>query len=208
MEHAYHVGGRKLCEYFKRDEEYHIDIVGLCETRWIPAGQTRLSTGETIIYSGHEDSNALHTQGVAVMISGKASKSLTRWEPVSARQMVARSRTSHKMRTLTVIMCYAPTNDADEEEAEEFYDRLRVTMRKRTEKEIVVMMGDFNAKVGDDNNGYIPAMGRHGVWVMNGNGLNFVDFCAENNLVAGGTLFPHKTIHKITWVSPDQYTHN
>ena len=129
-------------------------------------------------------------------------------EPVSARQIVARFKTSHKRITLTVIMCYAPTNDAEEEETEEFYDRLRATLRKRTEKEIVVMMGDFNAKVGDDNTGYTSAMGKHGVEVMNGNGLHLVDFCAENNLVIGGTLFPHKTIHKTTWVSPDQHTHN
>ena len=192
----------------KEMKEYNIDILGLCETRWIQAGQTRLSTGETIIYSGHEDSNAPHTQGVAVMMSEKASKSLIGWEPVSARKMVARFKTSHKRITLTVIMCYAPTNDAEEEETEEFYDRLRATLRKRTEKEIVVMMGDFNAKVGDDNTGYTSAMGKHGVGVMNGNGLHLVDFCAENNLVIGGTLFPHKTIHKTTWVSPDQRTHN
>ena len=60
-------------------------------------------------------------------------------------------------------MCYAPTNDAEEEETEEFYDRLRATLRKMTEKEIVVMMGDFNDKVGDDNTGYTSAMWRHGV---------------------------------------------
>ena len=177
----------------KEMKEYNIDILGLCETRWIQAGQTRLSTGETIIYSGHEDSNAPHTQGVAVMMSEKASKSLVGWEPVSARQMVARFKTSHKRITLTVIMCYSPTNDAEEEETEEFYDRLRATLRKRTEKEIVVMMGDFNAKVGDDNTGYTSAMGKHGVGFMNGNGLHLVDFCAENILVIGGTLFPHKT---------------
>ena len=144
----------------KEMKEYNIDILGLCETRWIQAGQTRLSTGETIIYSrGHEDSNAPHTQGVAIMMSEKASKSLIGWEPVSARQMVARFKTSHKRITLKVIMCYAPTNDAEEEETEEFYDRLRATLRKRTEKEIVVMMGDFNAKVWDDNTGYTSAMG-------------------------------------------------
>ena len=105
----------------KEMKEYNIDILGLCETSCIQAGQTRLSTGETIIYLGHEDSDAPHTQGVAVMMS---EKSLIGWEPVSARQMVARFKTSHKRITLTGIMCYAPTNDVEEEETEEFYDRL------------------------------------------------------------------------------------
>ena len=53
-------------------------------------------------------------------------------------------------------------NHAEEEETEEFYDRLRATLRKSTEKEIVVMMGDFNAEAGDDNTGYASAVGRHG----------------------------------------------
>ena len=108
------------------------------------------------------------------MMSEKASKPLIGWEPVNARQMVARFKISHKRITLTMIMCYAPTNDAEEEETEEFYDRLRATLRKRTEKEIVVMMEYFNAKVGDDNNGYTSAIGRHGERVMNGNGLHLV----------------------------------
>ena len=43
---------------------------------------------------------------------------------------------------------------------------------------------------------------------MHGNGVHLVDFCAENNLVTGEALFPHKTVHKTTWVSPDQRTHN
>ena len=79
-------------------------------------------------------------------------------------------------------MCYASTNDAEERETDEFYDRLKATLRKRTEKEIVVMMGN-NAKEGDDNTGYTTAMGRHGVEVMNGKGLHLVEFCAENNLI-------------------------
>ena len=76
-----------------------------------------------------------------------------------------------------MIICYALTNGA-KEETEEFYmyDRLRATLHKRTEQEIVVMMGDFNAKVGDDNTGYTSAMGKHGVGVMNGKWLHIVDF--------------------------------
>ena len=59
-----------------------------------------------------------------------------------------------------------------------------VTLRKRLEKEIVVMMADFNAiQVGDDNTVYTSAMGRHGGGVINRNGLHLVDFCAKNYLV-------------------------
>ena len=43
---------------------------------------------------------------------------------------------------------------------------------------------------------------------MNDNGERIVSFCAEYNLVIGGTLFPHKKIHTATWKSPDQRTFN
>ena len=43
---------------------------------------------------------------------------------------------------------------------------------------------------------------------MNDNGERFVNACAANNLVIGGSVFPHKRIHKATCVSPDQVTEN
>ncbi len=69
-------------------------------------------------------------------------------------------------------------------------------------------MGDFNAKVGPNNTGYEQVMGIHGLGVMNDNGERFAELCAINNLVIGGSVFPHKRIHKSTWVSPDGVTEN
>ena len=51
-------------------------------------------------------------------------------------------------------------------------------------------------------------MGRHGLGEMNENGERFADACALNNIVIGGSVFPHKRIHKATWVSPDLKTEN
>ena len=69
-------------------------------------------------------------------------------------------------------------------------------------------MGDANAKVGSDNISYEEVMGKQGLGVMNDNGEIFADFCSLNDLVIGGTIFPHKDIHKATWVSPDGGTEN
>jgi endonuclease/exonuclease/phosphatase (EEP) superfamily protein YafD len=51
-------------------------------------------------------------------------------------------------------------------------------------------------------------MGRHGVGVITDNGERLVNFCQQNDLVIGGTLFAHKEIHKLTWTSPDGRTQN
>lgn len=51
-------------------------------------------------------------------------------------------------------------------------------------------------------------LGRHGCGVQNNNGEHLVDFCLENNCIIGGTIFPQKDIHKLTWRSPDGLTTN
>ena len=51
-------------------------------------------------------------------------------------------------------------------------------------------------------------MGTYGLGQMNENGQRFPDLCAWNQLVTGGSIFPHKRIHKATWRSPDHRTEN
>ena len=68
-------------------------------------------------------------------------------------------------------------------------------------------MGDWNAKVGDQQDGEEGVVGCHGLHgVRSENGERFVELCASNNVMVTTTLFPHKDIHKHTWVSPDART--
>ena len=46
-------------------------------------------------------------------------------------------------------------------------------------------------------------MGKYGCGNINDNGERLVDLCGTNNLVIGGTIFPHREIHKLTWISPN-----
>ena len=79
---------------------------------------------------------------------------------------------------------------------------------KLPQKDVNIVMGDANAKIGCDNQGYEQFMGKCGLGEMNDNGERFVDFCAINGLVIGGSMFRHKRIHQATWVSPDGITEN
>ena len=76
------------------------------------------------------------------------------------------------------------------------------------DKDINILMGDFNAKVGSDNRGYEEVMGQHALREMNENGERFAALCGLNDLAIGGSIFAHKRIHKATWVSPDHVTEN
>ncbi|VDP54835.1 unnamed protein product [Schistosoma margrebowiei] len=109
---------------------------------------------------------------------------------------------------MNIIQCYAPTNDYNEDAKDQFYDRLQSIIEKCPTKDLTILMGDFNAKVGTDNTGYEDIMGRHGLGERNENGERFANLCAFNKLVIGGTLFPHKRIHKATWTSPDHTMQN
>ena len=75
-------------------------------------------------------------------------------------------------------------------------------------KDINIVMGDLNAKVGEDNRNYEQVMGKHGLGEINDNGDRLLACCVYNNLIIGGTIFPHKKIHKATWISPDGQTEN
>ncbi|VDP81925.1 unnamed protein product, partial [Schistosoma mattheei] len=48
---------------------YNLEVLGISETHWTQVGQQQLASGELLLYSGHEEENAPHTQGVAFMLS-------------------------------------------------------------------------------------------------------------------------------------------
>jgi hypothetical protein len=107
-----------------------------------------------------------------------------------------------------MIQCYAPTAAAEEAEKQHFYMQLNEILRKQNKRDIIILGGDLNAKVDQENEGLEHIMGRHGLGERNENGQLFVNLYARYDLVIGGTIFPHKNCHKVTWVSPDHKTEN
>ncbi|CAH8465462.1 unnamed protein product [Schistosoma haematobium] len=187
---------------------YNLEVLGISETHWTQVGQQRLTTGELLLYSGHEEENAPHTQGVALMLSKQAQNALIGWESHGPRIIKASFKTKKEGISMNIIQCYAPTNDYNEDAKDQFYNRLQSIVEKCPTKDLTILMGDFNAKVGTDNTGYEDIIGRHGLGERNENGERFANLCAFNKLVIGGTIFPHKRIHKTTWTSPDHSTQN
>ena len=140
------------------------------------------------------------------MMSERAKKALLEWTPVSKRMIKARFYSRYKK--MTVIQVYAPTNEAADEEKEDFYNQLQDVIADCNKHDLIVVMGDFNAKVGEDNTSREEVIGRHGVGIINDNGERLCDICSTNGFIVTGTIFPHKEIHKTTWKSPDGRTLN
>ncbi|VDP63513.1 unnamed protein product, partial [Schistosoma mattheei] len=59
---------------------YNLNVLGISGTHWTQVGQQRLTSGELLSYSGHEEENAPHTQGVALMLFKQAQNALIGWE--------------------------------------------------------------------------------------------------------------------------------
>ena len=91
-----------------------------------------------------------------------------------------------KPRDMTLIQCYAPTADKSDEEIELFYTELGRVLAE-TPKHIVLITGDFNARVGEDAK-ESDVLGKYGHGERNDRGQMLIDFCADHKLVITNTL--------------------
>lgn len=190
----------RLAQITREMNENKLHILGISECRWTGFGSQRTQGGETILFSGRNDN--LHRQGVALILKRGVEKSLLEWKPINER--LIRARFFGKQVKMTIIQCYAPTNDADPEQKDIFYETLQAEVENTPSQDLLIIMGDLNAMVGTVNTGSERVMGKHGYGNLNENGERLVELCGMNNLVIGGTLFPHKDIHKISWNSPNR----
>ena len=102
---------------------------------------------------------------------------------------------------ITVIQVYAPTSNAEEAEVEWFSEGLQDLLELTPKKDVLFIMGDWNAKVGSQE---IPGVtGKFGLGVQNKAGQRLTEFCEENTLVIANTLFQQPKRRLYTWTSPD-----
>ena len=88
---------------------------------------------------------------------------------------------------ITVIQAYAPSNNAEEAEVEWFYEDLQDLLELIPKKDILFIIGDWNAKVGSQETPGVT--GKFGLGVQNEAGQMLIEFCQENALVIANTLF-------------------
>ena len=88
---------------------------------------------------------------------------------------------------ITVIQVYAPTTEAKEDEVEEFYEDLQDLLELTPKKDVLFILGDWNAKVGSQKTPGVT--GKFGLGMRNEAGQRLIEFCQENALVIANTLF-------------------
>ena len=92
---------------------------------------------------------------------------------------------------LSIIQVYAPTSASSEEEIEDFNSDLEDAYKKCGNQDIVIVMGDPNAKVGGEQDSLQEIVGKHGLGERNDCGDLWVDWCATHEQVIMNTWFQH-----------------
>ena len=102
---------------------------------------------------------------------------------------------------ITVIQVSAPSSNAEEAEVEQFYEDLQDLLELIPPKDILFIIGDWNVKVGSQETPGVT--GKFGLRMRNEAGQRLFEFCQENALVIGNTLFQQHKRRLYTWTSPD-----
>ena len=102
-----------------------------------------------------------------------------------------------KLFSITVIQAYAPTSNAEELEVEPFYEDLQDLFELRSKKDVLFIIGNWNAKVGTQETPGVT--GKFGLGVWNEAGQRLVEFCQENALLVANTLFQQHKRRIYTW---------
>jgi len=102
---------------------------------------------------------------------------------------------------IMVIQVYAPTSNAEESEAEQFYEDLQDFLELTLKKDVLFIIGDLNTKVESQETPGVT--GKFCLGVQNEAGQRLIEFCQKNTLVTANALFQQHKRRLYTWTSPD-----
>ena len=148
-----------------------------------------------IYYCGQE---SLRKNGVSFIVNKRVQNALVGYNLKNDRMISACFQ--GKLFNITVIQVYAPTTNVQEVEVEMSYEHLQDLLELTLKKEVLFIIGDWNAKVGSQK---VPGVtGKFGLRLQNESGPRITEFCQENALVIA-THFQQHRRRLYTWTSPD-----
>ena len=118
------------------------DILGISELKWTGMGE--FNSDDHYIYYCRQES--LRRNGVVIMVSKRVQNAVLGCNLKNDRMISVRLQ--GKPCNITVIQVYAPTSNAEEAEVERFYEDLQNLLELTPKKDVLFIIGDWNAKVG------------------------------------------------------------
>ena len=162
------------------------NILGISKLKWTGMGEFN-SDDHYIYYCGQE---SLRRNGVAIMVNKRVRNAVLGYNLKNDRMIFVHLQ--GKPFNITVIQVYALTSNAEEAEVERVYEDLQDLLELTPKKVVLIIIGDWNAKVGSQETPGVT--GKFGLGIWNEAGQRLIEFCQENALVIANTLFQqHKS---------------
>ncbi|XP_026746155.1 craniofacial development protein 2-like [Trichoplusia ni] len=181
---------------------YNIDIAAISETHLSDTGELSEHLGGYTYYWSGRPAGERAGSGVGFAIRNSLARDLSELpKGVNDRLMTLRMPISNN-KYAHLISAYAPTLPSADEDKELFYQHLRKTLENIPICDKVILLGDFNARVGTDCDIWNGALGKHEIGKCNDNGLRLLSLCAQFNLSITNTYFRLADKYKTSWMHP------
>ena len=183
-----------------------IDILGIAETFLESSGEFEATLpGSDERFRVHYSGGDKKRKGVAFILRGHVKAAEYSWHEVSERIICLKLKC--KPVSMIILQVYAPTSDATQAEVEEFYEQIEEVVKvQKKYGDCLIVMGDFNGKVGEVKES--DTVGPFGLGQRNENGQRVIECCQKHNLMVANTWFQSRENTRHTWISPDGTTKN
>src|SRR6476661_4578261 len=165
-----------------------LSIMGVGEVRW-KDGRDFVSDGYRVKYAGGQTCQ----RGVAVIAEAKVAERVTEIDRLGDRIMVVKVKADPA--DMVIVQAYLPTTGYEDEEVEKLYDQLEEILGKQKGTDNVIVMGDFNAVVGEGKEDRV--VGKFGLGKINDRGERSIEFCSSQHLVITNTWFEQEKKKKV-----------
>ena len=180
----------------------NIDIAALSEVRFSEEGSLQEhGAGYTLYWSGKPETER-RLSGVDFMVRNSIASKLENQPTGHSDRIISMRLPLWNQQYATLFSVYSPTLKAEPAEKDRFYSELRSLIQSTPADDKVVILGDFNARVGQDSEAWKGVLGKHGVGNCNENGRLLLEVCAEKQFTITNTIFQQKNSVKTTWMHP------
>lgn len=191
-------GVRRSAVISEQLSKLRVSIAALQETRLAECGS--IAEAEYTIYWHGGRPESPRTNGVGFAVKKSLVGSIISQSSVSDR--ICTIRLQIDCAYLTLICAYAPTLSSSEDAKDGFYDSLSAALSHVPTSDSLLVLGDFNARVGADCSSWPFALGHFGVGSLNSSGQRLLELCAQHSLCVTNSFFPGPVHHKVSWQHP------
>ncbi|XP_063895050.1 uncharacterized protein LOC135118051 [Helicoverpa armigera] len=193
---------RKTAVVARELARYNVDVAALSETRLADQGELEeIGGGYTFFWKGRPQSER-RLAGVGFAIKSTIVKKLPECPQYISDRIITLRLHLPNDNFLNVISVYAPTMSNEDSVKDQFYEELCQCLTSIRSSEQILLLGDFNARVGRDSESWPGVIGNNGVGNMNSNGQLLLTLCAQFDLTITNTLFRLRDKFKTTWMHP------